>query len=194
MPNSAVVNIKSGSSQATELESLNAHLKHISEKIIAQSPYLLTVPPCGEEFRLTRSQAIDWTKNTPFHPGEEELQYVSFLDRSRGDTVIKAVGGWDNGKGELIDVSPNGMRGGKSGTTTPKQGGKKMTLADYKNKKANGQLAAKDRLKPNGTDSLPPQVNGAESQGAIASSTMPTQEQTKKRYVLYLDGQASTGT
>ncbi|MCJ1477300.1 hypothetical protein MMC13_005971 [Lambiella insularis] len=187
MPTSSVVSNKPKGRQTTELDNLNAHLKHISEKVIAQSPYLLTVPPCGEAFRLTKSQANDWTKNTPFHPGEAELQYLSFLDRSQGETIIKVVGGWDNGKGELVDASPNGTQAGKSGTTTPKQGGKKMTLADYKNKKASGLLAAKDVSNPNELKPLPPPINGAESEVAKTSSAMPVQEQSKKRSIDNVD-------
>ncbi|MCJ1391478.1 hypothetical protein MMC18_004342 [Xylographa bjoerkii] len=137
--------------QAAELERLDARLHSISEKIITPSPYLLTVP--GERsYRLNPLQAIDWTRGTPFSVNEGELQYVSFLRRELGDSVLTAVGGWDNEKGELVDASPNGARGVKSGTSTPKQGGKKMTLADYKNKKAGVQPASQDVVKTNGTE------------------------------------------
>ena len=166
--------------QTTELERLNERLQHISEKIITPSPYLLTVP--GERsYHLNSLQTIDWTRGTPFSVSEGELQYVSFLRRELGDSLITAVGGWDNEKGELVDTSPNGVRGGKSGTSTPKLGGKKMTLADYKNKKAGIQPVSQDATKANATERPSTHFNGCEVEPdkSLAAAQL---QQSKKRY------------
>ncbi|MCJ1399167.1 hypothetical protein MMC11_002369 [Xylographa trunciseda] len=171
---------KLGFHQAAELERLDARLQNISEKIITPSPYLLTVP--GERpYSLNSLQTIDWTRGTPFSVNEGELQYVSFLRRELGDSLITAVGGWDNEKGELVDVSPNGARGVKSGTSTPKQGGKKMTLADYKNKKAGIQPAPQDVVKTIATEGPSAHLNGGDvevEKGLVADQP---HEQSRKR-------------
>ena len=167
--------------QATELERLDARLQNVSEKIITPSPYLLTVP--GERsYHLNSLQTIDWTRNTPFSVNEGELQYVSFLRRELGDSLITAIGGWDNEKGELVDASPNGVRGVKSGTSTPKQGGKKMTLADYKNKKAGVQPASQEVVKTNGTEVPSARPTGGDVELEKSLVTDQPQQQSRKRY------------
>ena len=168
--------------QESELDRLNARLRNVSDKIITPSPYLLTVP--GERsYRLNSLQTIDWTKNTPFSVNEGELQYVSFLRRELGDSLITAVGGWDNEKGELVDASPNGIRGVKSGTSTPKQGGKKMTLADYKNKKAGIQPASQDVVKTNGAEAPCVPLSGGKVEQEKGLVTDQHQQQSRKRYI-----------
>ena len=168
--------------QAAELERLDARLQNVSEKIITPSPYLLTVP--GERsYHLNSLQTIDWTRNTPFSVNEGELQYVSFLRRELGDGLITAIGGWDNEKGDLVDASPNGVRGAKSGTTTPKQGGKKMTLADYKNKKAGVQPASQDVVKTNGIEAPSARLSGGEVELEKGLVTDQPQQQSRKRYL-----------
>ncbi|MCJ1377187.1 hypothetical protein MMC17_000279 [Xylographa soralifera] len=166
--------------QAAELERLDARLQTVSEKIITPSPYLLTVP--GERsYHLNSLQTIDWTRNTPFSVNEGELQYVSFLRRELGDSLITAIGGWDNEKGELVDASPNGVRGIKSGTSTPKQGGKKMTLADYKNKKAGVQPTSQDIVNTNGIEAPSAPLNEGDIELEKGLVTDQPPQQSRKR-------------
>jgi hypothetical protein len=132
--------------QTPELDALDARLRHITDKIIPTSPYLLTVPNT-EQIRLGPHQANEWRRNTTFDANEEPLQYMSFLkDRGDDNTILVTVGGWNNEKGELVDMSPPQKGLGSSGTNTPKQGptvAKKISFADYTKKRASGQLGAK---------------------------------------------------
>ena len=132
--------------ESTELEKLNARLSHISKKILSASPYLLTVPS-DRPYNINPHQANDWRRQTPFDANEEQLQYMSFLNREFDDGLIRAIGGWDNEKGEIMDTTTTATHGSRSGTTTPRPGqapGKKISLAEYKNKKAASQPASKD--------------------------------------------------
>ena len=132
--------------ESSELEKLNARLSHISKKILSASPYLLTVPS-DRPYNINPHQANDWRRQTPFDVNEEQLQYMSFLNREFDDGLIRAVGGWDNDKGELMDTIATAAHGSRSGTTTPRPGqapGKKISLAEYKNKKAASQSTSKD--------------------------------------------------
>jgi hypothetical protein len=141
---------------------LDARLAHISRTVLPDSPYLVTIPN-AQEFRLSPPQAVDWRRGTHFRPGEEIVQYASFLKHDNWDqSLVQAVGGWDNERGEMIDSSPNG-RGAISGTATPKPGqttGKKMTLADYKLKKAGGTPAVKAEPASTGQGTKPGKING----------------------------------
>ncbi|MCJ1244283.1 hypothetical protein MMC30_001481, partial [Trapelia coarctata] len=167
--------------QLTELEQVDARLRTISEKIIPSSPYLLTVPE-APHYPLSPSKVTDWRRGTLFGRNEEPVQYVSFLNRDFSSGLIRAVGGWDNEKGELMASSPNGQFV-KSGTSTPKQGqtaGKKMTLADYKNKKAGGQAGVKEVAKPNGQEPKLERVNGTSSTKEKTTGVNHPQQATKK--------------
>lgn len=129
------------------LEALDARWKHISDNIIPQTPYILTLPsaiPYPRDPRL----AHEWMKDGPFEAHEEQLQYLSFI-RNWDDGLIVPVGGWDDDKGGIAKESPPEQR--RSETNTPKQGqtaGKKISLADYKLKRAAGQLGSKTAEKP----------------------------------------------
>ena len=165
-----------------EFEQVDAQLRAISDKIIPSSPYLLTVPE-APPYPLSPSKITDWGRGTLFARNEEQLQYVSFLHRDYNHGLIRAVGGWDNEKGELLASSPNGQFI-KSGTSTPKQGqtaGKKMTLADYRNKKAGGQPGVKEFVKPNGQGPKHERVNGTGSTKEKALEVEHPQPPPKKR-------------
>jgi len=168
-----------------QLEQLNSRLRNISEKIIPASPYILTVPE-APKFTLSPQHAADFSRGTPFAHNEEQLQYISFLNRDFDHGCLRAFGGWDNEKGELMASSPSGQFA-KSGTTTPKQGqtaGKKMSLADYKNKKAGGQPGVKDVAKSNGQELKHESVNGTTAVAEKALGTNHHEPATKKRLVI----------
>lgn len=171
--------------QHAELEQLNSRLRIVSEKIIPSSPYILTVPE-APKYWLSPEQTTDWRRGTPFAHNEETLQYISFLNRDFDQGLIRAVGGWDNEKGELMMSSPNGQAA-ISGTTTPRQGqtaGKKISLADYKNKKAAGQTGAKEVAKPNGQEPKHEGVNGTRTTVGKTSGVNHDQQTTRKRQAM----------
>lgn len=121
-----------------DLSNTDARLKHISDKILPKSPYLLTVPS-DRPYRPTPQQLSEWHKGSPFAPDEAPLQYLSFLSRDSDDTLFRVVGGWDNEKGEMMDSATVQVSGARSGTSTPQPGGgakKKISLSDYKSKAA----------------------------------------------------------
>lgn len=121
-----------------------------------------------------------------FARNEEPLQYVSFLNRDFSHGLIRAVGGWDNEKGELMASSPNGQSV-KSGTSTPKQGqtaGKKMTLADYRNKKAGGQPGIKEVAKSNKQEPKHERANGTSTTKEKLSASSHPQQATRKRQAM----------
>ena len=106
-----------------------------------------------------------------WEPHEEQLQYMSFLPREWDDPVLKAIGGWDNEKGELVPEQATGNTyGGRSGTTTPAHGQgpkKKISLADYK-------------LKKNG---LSPATNAAQTATSSQPVVAPVQNPVTKAEV-----------
>ena len=176
---------KPNSSEIENLEKLDARLKHISDTIISKSPYILSVPT-DQPFQLHHSQRNDWRRGVPrsaFDANEEPLQYLSFLPRDYSEDVIKATGGWDNEKGEMIEVNSRSAQGRKSGTSTPQSGQvpKKISLAAYKAL----QSGVKDTPKPSGDVPGPSAPNGAATTTEKATATVSTkQEKGIKRSVL----------
>jgi hypothetical protein len=142
--------------EAKEVEALNSRLKHISDKCIGPSPFLLTIPNC-RNYHHSSVSANDWRKGLGnlFGPHEENLQYLSFIN-NWDDTVITPVGGWDNDKGEMASSQTHTVR---STTTTPKVKAKKISLSDY-HKRAGSNGGGKSTNGPLGGNS---NVKGATS-------------------------------
>ena len=150
----------------TSMDKLDARLKHISDNIIQQSPYILTVPT-DRPHRLHPYQADNWRKGLPWEAHEEPLQYMSFLARDWDDGVLKAVGGWDNEKGELVlEQATGNTYGGSSGTTTPHHGQgpkKKITLAEYNKNKSTARSSTKNTPKATEDQAVPTLVQSLET-------------------------------
>lgn len=133
-----------------DLSNTDARLKHISDKILPKSPYLLTVPS-DRPYRPTPQQLGEWHKGLPFSADEAPLQYLSFLSRDWDDSLLRVVGGWDNEKGEMMDSATVQVNGARSGTSTPQLGAgakKKISLSDYKSKAAGVGAAGVGAVKP----------------------------------------------
>ena len=158
-----------------DLAELNAKLKNISDNIIPPSPYLLTVPT-DVPYNISRHQANDWRRGTPFDANEEPLQYMSFL-RDWDDGLITAVGGWDNDKGEIMDPAQQ-KQAARSSTSTPRVSAKKISLSDYKKKTAgqstNGTSTA------NGHHLNAGQVNGSGSASKEAAAPIKASHGQKR--------------
>ena len=137
---------------------LDSRIKRLRDSILPTSPYLLTVPSDGPPLGSSH-QPNYWRKGTPFAANEERLQYLSFL--AHGDGLIKAVGGWDNDKGEIMETTSKQLQSrssGMSGSQQTQSQKKKISLSDYKTK-AGGQAVTKDVTKANGTSGQR-QMNG----------------------------------
>ena len=172
------------------LHQLDERLKRMKEKLLPCDPYILTTPTT---YRMDTAQAQSWIAGTPFEKGEEHLQYLTFLERDKGDNLLHTVGGWDDGKGGMKPTIHEQKPGARSGTASPmvaQAPKKKISLLDYK-KKSTGEAAAKAPLsRP--TSPKPPKQNGSISAAEGSAKQVPevkvSQEQEVppkplKRYV-----------
>jgi len=123
---------------------VDARLRILRDNILPKVPYILsTVTSLTPEHVKTQYPQNDnnWRKYTHFCRGEDELQYVTFKDRSDDHDIrgMYARGGWDDGKGKIAPPEEPYSRTSSDGT--PRQGQaskkKKITLADYKNRDKN---------------------------------------------------------
>lgn len=127
---------------------VDTRLERLRDKVFPTSPYLLTVPTT---YRVSSHQANDWRRGSPFGAHEEQLQYLTFLTRERDDTLLGAVGDWDDGNGAIMEKTSSHPYGARSGTNSPLPGQapkKKISFQAYKNKTA-GQAGGKTLPKVN---------------------------------------------
>ncbi|KAL8831483.1 MAG: hypothetical protein Q9191_000855 [Dirinaria sp. TL-2023a] len=129
--------LKSSENNTNLMHPVDARLRHISQTILPQTPYLLTIP---SDYRMSPQHINDWRRGSPFAAHEERLQYLAFLNHQNEDTMFRVIGDWDDGHGNIKPPQEK-----RSGTNSPLPGQpakKKISLLDYKNK-ASGQSAAK---------------------------------------------------
>lgn len=133
-------------------------LKNLSDKILPESPYILKVPTT---YRVSSHQLNDWRRGSPFTAEEEQLQYLSFNPHIWEDTMLTAVGDWDDGHGGIADKSSQNSSKTNSGLGSPLPGQpprKKISLEAYKNKTA-AQASAKQSPAANGENKVQAKVN-----------------------------------
>lgn len=136
-----------GTKQQTASTSENptdARLRILRDEILPAVPYILStytsLTPEHVKVQYPQNE-INWRKFTLFSRGEDELQYLTFKDRSSDHDIrgMYARGGWDDGKGRIAPLHEPYSRTSSDGT--PRQGQaakkKKITLADYKNRDKN---------------------------------------------------------
>ena len=119
---------------------LDARLAHINDTILPTAPYLLGVEgsALSKEYiqRVYHHTMNDWRKGTNFDLHEEELQYMTFKDRSRDGSItgLRTRGGWDDGNGAIVPIDePSSRSSGDMISLTGMR--KKITLAEYKKKR-----------------------------------------------------------
>ncbi|PGH29600.1 hypothetical protein GX50_07656 [[Emmonsia] crescens] len=128
-------------SHSDYLKGVNTRFKHLSDNVLPSSPYLLRVPT-ERPFHLGSRFVSNWAvgDNRPFAPEEEHLQYMTFLPHQGEDTLLVAVGGWSDERGNIMeeDTSKIPIITTSPSVDTPKHRlqRKKISLSDYK-KKAN---------------------------------------------------------
>lgn len=120
---------------------VDARLRRLKAKVLPDSPYILHV---RSTYRQNPEHANLWRIGTRFDPNEEELQYLTFKDRTNDVTPgLFCRGGWDDGKGGLAPPEEPYSRTSSDGTPLPGQGHKKkISLADYRKRDKNKALAA----------------------------------------------------
>ncbi|KAJ5738234.1 hypothetical protein N7493_001389 [Penicillium malachiteum] len=120
-----------------DLDNLNLRLKRLSENVLPHHPYLLTLPT-KLPFKPSQGVSSNWAvgHGRPFHFGEEELQYMTFLTHNDSDSLLKAVGDWSDESGyRMADRSSAPI------TTEPPKDSivkRKISLNDYKNQQSSG--------------------------------------------------------
>ncbi len=170
---------------------VDSRLRILRDEVLPKAPYILstTTSLTPEHVRIQYPQnAINWRKYTLFCRGEDELQYVTFKDRSSDHDIrgMYARGGWDDGKGKIAPLEEPYSRTSSDGT--PRQGQaskkKKITLADYKNRDKNKALQSA----PSATTTAPKPKEGA--RGAYKSEEHATNiKDTPKTHQLEQHGQ-----
>ena len=115
-------------------------LERLTNDVLPTAPFMLTgLDALNDDYVKHHypQNASNLRKNSLFKPGEADLQYLTFKDRS-GDPDVRCIytkGGWDDDQGNI--AAPEEMRSRTSSDGTPRPGQppkKKITLAEYKNK------------------------------------------------------------
>ena len=173
---------------------LDARLRQLKAKILPESPYILHV---RSTYRQSPEHANLWRVGTRFDPNEEELQYLTFKDRTNDSTPgLFCRGGWDDGKGGLAPPEEPYSRTSSDGTPLQGQGQKKkISLADYNKRDKN--KAATVITHPASPRSKEQQNVGLKDKGPHASIAMhkpfQAEQHSHKRYALMMIG-SLTGT
>ena len=166
---------------------LDARLRRLKAKILPESPYILHV---RSTYRQSPEHANLWRVGTRFDPNEEELQYLTFKDRTNDSTPgLFCRGGWDDGKGGLAPPEEPYSRTSSDGTPLQGQGQKKkISLADY-NKRDKNKPAAVTK-NPASPRAKGQQNVGLNNKGPHASTGMhkpfQAEQHGQKRYALLM--------
>ena len=168
-----------------DTKDLDARLDRLIRYTLPRSPYLLTVPT-DKPYHVSPHQAGNWRKGTLFSEDEESLQYMSFLARDWGDSLLVTVGGWDDENGGIMKNNTFKADGANAGTSMPQQGQvpkKRITLSAYKDKKKAGGSGTVSPNVPTvnkvGTDNH--KVNGVSSDAPKPVISQKPPENEKKR-------------
>ena len=153
--------------------------KLYNEGVIPKTPHTFTNPGALTD-EYVKSQyphnAIALTKYSPFKPGEEDLQYLTFKSRSgEGEAnLLRTHSRVDDESGRM--AGPRDSNSRTSGDGTPRQGQaprRKITLAEYTNK---------DRKKPTTPalkSTVPETVDNAKIADKETNPTTKSSEVTK---------------
>ncbi|EGE81525.1 hypothetical protein, variant [Blastomyces dermatitidis ATCC 18188] len=172
------------------LKGVNTRFKHLSDKVLPASPYLLKVPT-ERPFHLGSRFVSNWAvgDNRPFAPEEEHLQYMTFLPHQVEDTLLVAVGGWSDERGNIMeeDTSKVPSIATSPSVDTPKQKlqRKKISLSDYKKKAYETPKSPPRSATPvnrrNGTDRLTPAVKPKSPREPVPTPKVPVILPSKRK-------------
>ncbi|KAI9836199.1 MAG: hypothetical protein M1819_001536 [Sarea resinae] len=125
---------------------VNARLDKL-KAILPQEPYLLSIVS-KRPYIVDPAKADDWRRGTTFGPEDEHLQYSTFLARrpddgllmcSRGD-LSNAVEEPGVAKGQTRESTVMADASGPASRKPAPKPAKKISLAEYKNRRAKGPL------------------------------------------------------
>lgn len=168
---------------------VDARFRQLKAKVLPESPYILHA-------KSTHSQSPEhanlWRIGTRFDPNEEELQYLTFKDRTNdSDSGLCCRGGWDDGKGGLAPPEEPNSRTSSDGTPLQGHGQKKkISLADYNKRDKKSAVAA--TTKPTSPKPKNQQKDKASIKGLYASAkvhkTLQVEQHGQERYALMIIG------
>lgn len=149
---------------------VDARFRRLKAKVLPETPYILHV---RSTYRQSPEHANLWRLGSHFDPNEEELQYLTFKDRTNDLTPgLFCRGGWDDGKGGLAPPEEPNSRTSSDGTPLQGQGQKKkISLADYNKRDKNKAVAA--TTKPTGPKPKEHQKDEASIKGLNATVKLP---------------------
>ena len=160
LPNSAISSNRSSFKRSYRkqetseiIEKLNSQLQHLSEHILNQEPYLLSVPT-DVPYRHSSRAINNWRQATPFTEREEYLQYMSFLPHQDDEEELLYVeGGWSDYRGAIHqdEYSPH-VSYSTARNTPSSQQRKKISLKDYKTKDKLSDEIMSESQQANGDD------------------------------------------
>ncbi|KAJ9198509.1 hypothetical protein DTO027B5_3467 [Paecilomyces variotii] len=170
----------------TEPDSVDKRLKDLRDKVLPVYPFLLTVPS-DVPFRLGDRYVNNWAVGTdgPFKPEEQQLQYMTFLTHSEGDSLLVAVGDWSDDSGNIMAEDDSKPTSVTSAASTPLTGAtkKKISLSDYKSKKiTSGQTTSGNQGAIDGAAPAPdtPKNHARISKQATNDSSVPQTDSPKR--------------
>lgn len=173
-------------------QSVDARFRRLKDRVFPESPYILHV---RSTYRQNPEHANLWRIGTHFDLNEEELQYVTFKDRTSDLTPgLFCRGGWDDGKGGLAPPEEPYSRTSSDGT--PLQGQvqkKKISLADYNRRDKNKTVAITTKSTGSKLSEQDNTTVQEFSANVAASKPFEVEHQGQKRYALLLIG-CSIGT
>ena len=168
---------------------VDARIRRLKAKILPESPYILYV---RSTYRQSPEHANLWQIGTHFDLNEEELQYLTFKDRTDDLTPgLFCRGGWDDGKGGLGPPEEPYSRTSSDGTPFQGQGHKKkISLADYNRRDRNKAAAiatkpASPKTKEQSQDNVTIQKLNA---NVRVSKPIHVEQRGQKRYALLMIG------
>ena len=168
---------------------VDARFRRLKAKVLPATPYILHVK---STYRQSPDHANLWQIGTHFDLNEEELQYLTFKDRTNDLTPgLFCRGGWDDGKGGLAPPEEHYSRTSSDGTPLQGQGQKKkISLADYNRRDKNKSATVTIKPVSPRTNEIP-QDNASINEfntNAAGSKPLQVEHHGQKRYVLFMIG------
>lgn len=174
-------------------QAVDARFRRLKAKVLPETPYILHVK---STYRQSPEHANLWQIGTHFDLNEEELQYLTFKDRTNDLTPgLFCRGGWDNGKGGLAPPEEHYSRTSSDGTPVQGQGQgqgqkKKISLADYNRRDKNKSATVTIKpVSPKTNEILQDNASINEfNTNVTVSKPLQVEQHGQKRYALFTIG------
>ena len=166
---------------------VDVQFRRLKASVLPESPYILHV---RSTYRKSPEHASLWATGTHFDLNEEELQYLTFKDRSNDLTPgLFCRGGWDDGNGGLAPPEEPYSRTSSDGTPLQGQGQKKkISLADYNRRDRKKAVTTPNKPLDPRTKIQEPDIASIKEldTNARLSQSVQVELQDQKRYALLM--------